>query len=68
MKNIEHLSFSFLMDLYRIKEKAIKRNDQSAIDSLKNTYADLFSDEFEEFIVYTLEVKDRHYNAKHLVA
>jgi len=44
------LSFSFIMDLYRLKEKAIKTRDNTAIENLKKNYPGLFTEEFKEFI------------------
>lgn len=44
------LSFSFVMDLYRIKKGAEERGDASAIQSLNKHYPELFSDNFNDFI------------------
>lgn len=50
MNRFYDLSTNFILDLYRAKEKAVKSNDKLAIDSLKLTYPELFTKEFEEFI------------------
>lgn len=44
------LSFPFVMDLYRIKMKAVGRGEKNAITSLKQHYPELFTDDFDGFI------------------
>ncbi len=46
----ETLSFTFVMDLYLIKCGAESRGDNSALESMKEHYPELFADDFQEFI------------------
>jgi hypothetical protein len=50
MKEMPDLSFPFIMDLYRIKEKALQRQDDKAIENLKKNYSFIFTENFEAFI------------------
>jgi hypothetical protein len=44
------LSFPFVMNLYRLRLKAERREDVNAIKSLQQHYPVLFTAEFEDFI------------------
>lgn len=59
----ESLSFTFVMDLYRIKCGAEGRDDKNALESLKEHYPELFSDEFQEFI-QTLKITAEYLGEK----
>ena len=61
------LSFPFVMDLYRVRIKAENRADITAIESLKQFYPELFTEEFQEFIEKTklvVSYLDQKYDQK----
>lgn len=64
MNRFYDLSTNFILDLYRAKEKALKSNDKSAINSLKLTYPELFTNEFEEFIANLSDCIEYLYQTK----
>lgn len=44
------LSFTFAIDLFRVKRAAESRGDKVSLSSLEKAYPELFTDEFQEFI------------------
>ena len=50
MNNFDELSFTFMMDIYRVKIKAIKRDDKKALKNLEQHYPELFTEDFNQFI------------------
>jgi len=47
---MDNQTFAFILDLYRIKTNAERRQDKYAIESLQQHYPEIFTDEFDEFI------------------
>ncbi len=47
---INNLSFTFVMDLYRLRINAEKRKDKKALLDLQQRYPELFTEDFDDFI------------------
>ena len=43
---LDGLSIEFIKDLYMLKVRAVERNDQTAINHLKEQYPEIFNAEF----------------------